>query len=47
MLEGDLKMWFRPVDVDEGDKEYGDLDLGLVEDVGHEGHEVRVIRVAG
>ena len=40
-------MGFRSVDVDERDEEHRDLDLCLVEDIGHEVEEVGVVRVAG
>lgn len=43
LLERDLQMWLCPVDVDEGHKQYGNLDLCFVEDVGHELCEVGVV----
>ena len=46
LLEGDLQMRFCAVDVDEGDKQDWDLDLGLVEDVGHKGGKVCVVCLA-
>lgn len=36
LLEGDLNMGLRAVDVYEGDEEGGYLDLGLGDDIGHE-----------
>lgn len=42
LLECDLEVRLRPVDVDEGNEEDGDLDLGFGEDVGHEVEEVCV-----
>ena len=38
-------MWLGPVDVDEGDEEDGDPDLGLGEDVGHKVEKVCVCGV--
>lgn len=46
LLEGDLEVRLRPVDVDEGHEEDGDPDLGFGEDVGHKVEKVGVGRVA-
>ena len=46
LLERDLNVGLGPVDVDEGNEDGRDLDLCLVDDVGHELEEFSVFRVA-